>query len=117
MVYRNESSSCATMSRFTVHGVVFEFWARAMVRSQPLTHCLHPVMANAPFPAVGVAQQARGGEEQPAPAPHPERGIAAIDVVEHFLDLVAPQVKIAEPVLRGALVVRSAPAPLLFDLE
>src|SRR4051794_14183127 len=31
----------------------------------------HPVMADAPLAAVGVAEQAGGGEEEPAPAAHP----------------------------------------------
>src|ERR1700761_9430367 len=43
----------------------------------------HPVMADAPLAAGGVAEQARGGEEEPAPAPHPQARVAAIDLAQH----------------------------------
>src|SRR5438067_1633324 len=77
----------------------------------------HPVMADAPFAAIGVTEQARGGEEEPAPAPHPQGGLAAIDRAKHALDLIAMRVEIVQPVLRRALIMRAAPAPLLFDFE
>src|ERR1700733_10571690 len=74
-------------------------------------------MADSPFAAAGVAEQARGGEEEPAPAPHPQRGVTAIDVAENGFDLVVAGIEIREPVERGALILRAAPAPFLFDLE
>src|SRR5665213_2398081 len=74
-------------------------------------------MADAPFAAVGVAEQARGGEEEPAPAAHPHIRIGAVDLAKNDLDLVAVRIEIAEPVERGALVVGAAPAPFLLDLE
>src|SRR6266700_5304681 len=74
-------------------------------------------MADAPLAAAGVAEQARGGEKEPAPAPHPQCGVAAIDVLQHLLDLLAAQIEIGEPVFRGALVMHPTPAPFLFDLE
>src|SRR6266404_6029956 len=74
-------------------------------------------MADAPFAAVGVTEQARGGEEEPAPAPHPQRGVVAVDVAKDALDLIAVGIEIAEPVERGALVMRAAPAPFLLDRE
>ena len=74
-------------------------------------------MADSPFAAVGMAEQAGGGEEEPAPAPHPQRGVAAIDIVENPLDLVAIRIEPGEPVERGTLVVNAALAPFLLDLE
>src|SRR3981081_4520407 len=74
-------------------------------------------MADAPFTAVGVAEQACGGEEEPAPAPHPQVRVVAVDIAKHGFDLVAVTVEIAKPVERGALVMRAAPAPFLLDLE
>ena len=74
-------------------------------------------MADAPLTALGVAEQARGREEEPAPAPHPQGSVAAKDLAEHGLDLVAVRVEIIEPIMRGALVMRAAPAPFLFDFE
>src|SRR5262249_22450994 len=67
--------------------------------------------------AVGVAEQACGGEEEPAPAPHPQGCIATMDCAQHGLDLVRMGIEIGEPVERGALIMRAAPAPFLFDLE
>src|SRR3984957_10417486 len=89
----------------------------SLIRPTDLLPCLHPVMADAPFAAVGIAEQPRGGEEEPAPAPHPQSSVAAIDLAEHRLDLVAMGVEIGEPGRRGALVMRTAPAPFLLDLE
>src|SRR5271168_5071031 len=74
-------------------------------------------MADAPFAAAGVAEQAGCGEEEPAPAPHPQARVLAVDIAKNALDLVALRIEIAEPVERGALVMRPAPAPFLFDLE
>src|SRR6478609_506950 len=74
-------------------------------------------MADAPFAAVGVAEQPRGGEQEPAPAPHPQCAVVAVDIAKNALDLIAVGIEIAEPVERGALVVRAAPAPFLLDLE
>src|SRR5207248_8251896 len=72
-------------------------------------------MADAPLAAVGISEQARGREEEPAPAPHPQARIVAIDLAERDLDLVAMRIEPREPVLRGALVMRAAPAPFLLD--
>src|SRR5437899_8295269 len=74
-------------------------------------------MADAPLAAAGVTEQACGSEEEPAPAPHPQRGVVGIDLAQHTLDLVAMPVEIGEPVERGALVMRAAPAPFLLHLE
>src|SRR4051794_35149216 len=79
---------------------------------QTLPGHLQPVMAYAPLAATGVTEQARGREEEPAPALHPQRGLAAIDLAKHAFDLVAMRIEIFEPVLRGALIVHAAPAPL-----
>src|SRR5712664_851839 len=74
-------------------------------------------MADAPFAAVGVTEQPCGGEEEPAPAPHPQGGIVAVDVAKNAFDLIAVGIEIAETVERGALIMRAAPAPFLLDLE
>ena len=74
-------------------------------------------MADAPLAATGVTEQTGGGEQEPAPAPHPQRGLAAMDLAKHALDLVATAIEIVQPVLRGALIMHAAPAPFLFDLE
>src|SRR6266404_5952777 len=74
-------------------------------------------MADAPFAAVGVAEQPGGGDQEPAPAPHPQCGVVAVDLAKNALDLVAVGIEIAEPVERGALIMRAAPAPFLLDLE
>src|SRR6266511_5190180 len=74
-------------------------------------------MADAPLAAAGVTEQARSGEQEPAPAPHPQRGLAAMDLAKRALDLVAMGIEIVEPILRGALIRHAAPAPFLFDLE
>src|SRR6266404_1106795 len=74
-------------------------------------------MADAPFAAVGITEQPRGGEQEPAPAPHPQCGVVAVDHTKNALDLVAAGIEIAEPVDRGALIMRAAPAPFLLDLE
>ena len=68
-------------------------------------------MADAPLAAVGVTEQPCRREKEPAPAAHPQRGIVAIDIAEHLFDLVAMRVEIGQPVMRGALVMRAAPAP------
>src|SRR5271168_5091276 len=78
---------------------------------------LHPVMTDPPFAAVGVAEQAGGGEEEPAPAPYPQTGLVAIGEAQDGFDLVAVGIEIGEPVERGALIVGTAPAPFLLDLE
>src|SRR5882672_5304951 len=74
-------------------------------------------MTDAPLASIRVAEQARGREEEPAPAAHPQAGVAAVDRPQHVIDLVAVSVETAEPVERGALIVRAAPAPFLLDLE
>src|SRR5450756_180883 len=74
-------------------------------------------MADAPFAAVGVAEQPCGGQEEPAPAPHPQTRVGAVDLAENGFDRVVMRIEIAEPVQRGALVMRAAPAPFLLDLE
>src|SRR3984957_20056083 len=74
-------------------------------------------MADAPFDAVGVAEQSCGGEEEPAPAPHPQGGVVAINRTKNVLDLVAAGIEIGEPGERGALIMHAAPAPFLLDLE
>src|SRR6267142_1481214 len=74
-------------------------------------------MADAPFSAVGVTEQPCGGEEEPAPAPHPQARVAAVNLAKNAFDLVAVGIKIAEPLERGALIMRAAPAPFLLDLE
>src|ERR1700752_4029345 len=78
---------------------------------------LHAVMADTPFAAVGIAEQARRRQEEPAPAPHPQRGVVAIDIAQVSFDLLAMRVEIGKPVERGALVMHPAPAPFLFPLE
>jgi hypothetical protein len=74
-------------------------------------------MADAPFAAVGIAEQAGGREKEPASAPHPQRGIVAVYVVQDGFDLVAMRVEIGEPVDRTTVVMRAAPAPFLLDVE
>src|SRR5690348_6954421 len=83
----------------------------------PNLHRLHPIMADAPFAAVGVAEQARCSEEEPAPAPHPQGCAGAVDVAQHGFDLVRIGIEVREPVERGPLVMRAAPAPFLLDLQ
>ena len=61
-------------------------------------------MADAPLAAPGVAEQARAREKEPAPAPHLQNGIAAIDLAEHGLDLLPVRVEIVQPIMRRALV-------------
>src|SRR5689334_25270667 len=78
---------------------------------------LQPVLADAPLAAVGVTEQACGGEKEPAPAPHPQRGLAAMDLAKHALDFDAARVEVFKPILRGALLVHAAPAPFLFEPE
>src|SRR6266403_3932488 len=74
-------------------------------------------MADAPFAAIGIAEQPGGCEQEPAPAPHPQRGVVAAGLAKTTLDLVAMGIEIAEPVERRALIMRAAPAPFLLDLE
>src|SRR4030095_14214702 len=74
-------------------------------------------MADAPFAAVGMAEQPGGCEQEPAPAPHPPCGVVAVDLAKEAFDLGAMEIKMAEPIERGALVMRAAPAPFLLDLE
>src|SRR6185295_18868694 len=78
---------------------------------------LQPVMADTPLAAIGVTEQTGGSEKEPAPAPHPQRALIAMDLAQHALDLVAMGIEIVQPVLRGALIMHAAPAPFLFDLE
>src|SRR5579863_4768259 len=80
-----------------------------------LSRRLHPVMADAPFAPRGVAEQAGGGEKEPAPAPHPERGLLAIDAAQDGFDLGAMRVEIGKPVERRAPIMLTAPSPLLLD--
>src|SRR4029453_5596506 len=74
-------------------------------------------MADAPFAAVGMAEQPGGCEQEPAPAPHPQCGVVAVDLAKQAFDLVAMGIEIAEPIERGALAIGSPPAPFLLDLE
>src|SRR6478752_7713496 len=71
---------------------------------------LQPVVADAPFAAVGVAELACGGEEGAAPAAHPQRGRLAVALTQDSFDGVVTGVEIGQPVPRGALVRRAAPA-------
>src|SRR5437763_493757 len=107
------SGRCTTESRFRSR------MGRAESENYPTgsSSCLQQIVADAPFIARGMAEQACGGEEEPAPAPHPERGICAVDRTQHVRDLVAMGIEIAEPVVRGALVVSPAPAPFALDGE
>ena len=61
-------------------------------------------MADAPLAAVGITDQPRGREEEPAPAPHPQRGIVAVHVAKNTFDLVATRIEVGEPFKRGALI-------------
>src|ERR1700704_2750062 len=72
-------------------------------------------MADTPFAAVGVTEQSRCGEEESAPAPHPQWRVVAVDFAKNAFDLVAVRIEIAEPVERGALIMDAAPAPFLLD--
>src|SRR5688572_14721181 len=93
-------------------------WARrATIESKvnESSHCLQPIVADAPLAAVGITEQTRGREQEPAPAPHPQARIVAMDLAQDGLDHFAMGVESREPVLRGALVVSSAPAPFLLD--
>src|SRR5258705_1228538 len=74
-------------------------------------------MADAPFAAIGIAEQPGGCEQEPAPAPHPQWVVVAVDLGKNAPDLVAMGIEIAEPVERRALIMRAAPAPFLLDLE
>ena len=47
------------------------------------------IVADAPFVTRGVAEQACGGEEEPAPAPHPECGVGAIDRAQDLGNRIA----------------------------
>ncbi|KRR30100.1 hypothetical protein CQ13_00040 [Bradyrhizobium retamae] len=41
-----------------------------------------------PLAATGVTEQACGGEQETAPAPHPQRGLSAINLAKHALEFV-----------------------------
>ena len=43
----------------------------------------HPIMADAPFGAASVAEQALGCEEVPAPAPHPHARVVTVDAAKN----------------------------------
>src|ERR1700689_3901384 len=83
----------------------------------PSLRRLHPVMADAPFAAAGITEQTSGGEKEPAPAPHPQAAVFAIDLAQDAFDLGAVGIEIGKPVQRRAPVMLAAPAPFLFDLE
>src|SRR5215475_9411822 len=74
-------------------------------------------MADSPLGTVGMAEQTRGREEEPAPAPHPQRRVVTVNVAQHRLDRVVTRIEIGEPVERGAPIMLAAPAPFLLDLE
>jgi hypothetical protein len=74
-------------------------------------------MTDTPLAAIGVAEQHGSRQKEPAPAPHPQRGVIAIDRAQNGFDLAAVGIEVAEPVERRALVMGTAPAPFLFDLE
>src|SRR5258708_18805986 len=61
-------------------------------------HRLHPIMADAPFAAVGVAEQACGGEEEPAPAAHPQSSVVAVDRAQNGFNLIAIGIEIRQPI-------------------
>ena len=50
-------------------------------------------MADTPFAAVGITKQPRGREEEPAPAPHPQVGVVAVNGTKDAFDLVAVRVE------------------------
>jgi hypothetical protein len=52
-------------------------------------------MADAPFAAAGVVEQAKGSEEEPAPASHPYASVGAAEVTKDRFDLVA----VREPII------------------
>jgi len=62
-------------------------------------------MADAPLAAVGVTEQARGGEEEPAPAPHPQVGVVAIQLAQNAFDLAPVSIEIAEPDMSDGLTI------------
>src|SRR3954470_4138443 len=60
----------------------------------------HPVMADPPFAAAGVAEPSGGGEKEPAPTPHPQIRVAAVDRAQHVIDLLAMRIEVRQPVER-----------------
>ena len=72
------------------------------VPAQQSAGSLHPIVANAPFAAIGATEQPRGGEEKPTPAPHPQRRLVAIDDPKDGFDLITVRLEIGKPIERGA---------------
>src|SRR3981189_1168579 len=79
---------------------------RIGVPAERSTRRLYPVMADAPRAVVGITEQRRGREEEPAPAPHPQRGIVAVHVAQNAFDLVAARIEVGEPFKPGARKMR-----------
>ncbi len=90
------------------------FGARAVAHPCSSRRRPQPVMADAPLLAAGVAEQPGRREEEQPPAPLPERGVARRRPAAGSASIaVGVAVEIGQPVERGALIVRAAPAPVL----
>ena len=89
----------------------------AIVMGQILNCRRQAIMADPPFAAACVAEQALGGKIEQAPAPPPARGIRAIDLVQHRIDFGAMGIEQRQPVARGAGIMIARPAPLRLNPE
>ena len=89
----------------------------AIVMGQLLNCRRQAIMADPPFAAACVAEQALGGKIEQAPAPPPARGIRAIDRVQHRIDFGAMGIEQRQPVARGARIMIARPAPLRLNPE
>src|SRR5579863_6755518 len=92
-------------------------WRRGWADNRALARRPQPVMADAPFLAIAVAEQARGGVEEETPAPMPKRRVGAIEAAQHLVDRRRVAVEVLQPMIGGALVMRAVPPPFLFDRD
>ena len=74
-------------------------------------------MADAPFLAAAVTEQAGRRMQEQTPAPKPQHCIVAIEAPQHSVDLSGVTIEILEPVLGCAPIVIAVPRPLLFDRD
>ena len=72
-------------------------------------------MADAPFRAIGEAEQPGGGQKEQPPAPPPKFRFGAISIAQHPADRILMQIVIRQPILRRAPVMPAVPLP--FDLR
>src|SRR4051794_28567294 len=69
-------------------------------------------MADAPFFAVGVSEQADCGKKKQTPSPLPKTRVLPVDLSQHLEDFGSIPIVVGEPVAGCLLIMPAVPLPL-----